>query len=554
MPALYFIVMVGVLVFVHELGHYMWARIFGVRVLRVSLGFGPRLTGFTRDGTEYVISALPLGGYVRMLGENPLDEVRPEDKDRSFAGQSLLRRIVIVVAGPAMNLIFPVLLYFVVFLGDNELSPASIGAVFAGRPAHGQLRPGDRVLAVDGDEISTFYELSRTIEGSAGKKLTLTVQRGEETFETKVTPALERQDHPLDVPRWVGRIGVMPQHPLAVIGVASKSEAAAKAGLQTFDMIVSAAGRPIENFLDLQKVLDSNRGTLLPITYLRPQALEDGLGGLIDMDAYMPGVTALTPEPGKGDGLLRAGLESADLYVAEVKEGSPEAAIGLLRGDRLLQLDGKPITQWDTFVETLRMGKGITHRLSWRRGTEVFSREFRLQHQRGETEHGQVLDRYVVSVHHWLPMRADPPVENPFPIRYAMAEAWRATTDVVELTLLSMVRLVQGRLTIRSLGGPLTIFEAAGSAAREGALNYLTLMAFISINLGLINLFPVPLLDGGHMAFFLIEAALRRPMRAQIREYAQVAGFVFLFAVMILALKNDLERQWPEIVDAVVHE
>lgn len=554
MPVLYFIVMVGVLVFVHELGHFAWAKIFGVRVLRVSVGFGPRLTGFTRGETEYVISALPLGGYVRMLGENPLDEVRPEDKDRSFAGQSLLRRIIIVVAGPAMNLIFPVLLYFVVFLGDSQLSPASIGAVFAGRPAEGHVEPGDNIIAINGESISTFYELSRVIEASPGKPLKLTVNRGDTTFETVVTPTLERQDHPLDVPRWVGRVGIMPQHPLAVIGVKADSGPAAAAGLQTFDMIVSAAGKPIHSFLDLSALLDRNRGTLVPITYLRAEPSLDGLAELVDMRVYIPNVTALTPEPGAGNGLERAGLESADLYVAEVKKGSPEDSIGLLRGDRLLELDGKPITQWETFVEKLRTERGVTHHLSWRRGSEVFASDFKLQHQRGETEHGQVLDRYVVGLHHWLPTRADAPVDNPFPIRYAMAEAWRATTDVVELTLLSMVRLVQGRLTIRSLGGPLTIFEVAGSAAREGALNYLTLMAFISINLGLINLFPVPLLDGGHMAFFLIEAVIRRPIRAQVREYAQIAGFAILFAVMVLALKNDLERQWPEIVDAVVRE
>ena len=123
MPLLYFIVMVGVLVFVHELGHFLWAKTFGVRVLRFSLGFGPRIAGFRRGDTEYILSALPLGGYVRMLGENPRDEVRAHDRGHSFAEQSILRRGIIVVGGPVMNLLFPILLYFVVFLGDAELTP-----------------------------------------------------------------------------------------------------------------------------------------------------------------------------------------------------------------------------------------------------------------------------------------------------------------------------------------------------------------------------------------------------------------------------------------------
>src|SRR5690349_17677545 len=158
--------MVGVLVFVHELGHFLFARVFGVRVLTFSLGFGPRVAGFRRGGTEYVLSALPLGGYVRMLGENPRDEVRPADRPASFASQSIWRRMVIASGGPLMNLAFPIALYFVVYLGDTEQQPATIGRVFPHRPADGKLQPGDRVVAIDGEPIETYYELSRTIAQS----------------------------------------------------------------------------------------------------------------------------------------------------------------------------------------------------------------------------------------------------------------------------------------------------------------------------------------------------------------------------------------------------
>lgn len=554
MSVLYFIVMVAVLVFVHELGHFACAKVFRVRVLRVSLGFGPRLFGFVRGETEYVVSALPFGGYVRMLGENPLDEVRPEDADRSFVGQSLFRRIVIVVAGPIMNLAFPVLLYFVVFLGDGELSPASLGVVFPDLPAAEVLQPGDKVLEVDGDTIETFYELSREIEGSAGNSLELTVLRGDETLEVEVTPVLASAEHPLDEHRSVGRIGVMPQHPKAVIGVPDALGPAAEARLRTFDRIVSVSGRPVKRFIDLEALLDRNRGTLIPVTYLRPTPLVEPLGGLMQMDVYQAGVTALTPDAGRGQGLQRAGLELADLYIAHVAVGSPEQGLGLRAGDRLLALDGKPLSLWHSLIQKLRAAKGKTHTLTWLRGGETMSGTFRLRHQGGVTEHGQVLDRHVVGMRNWAPARTDPPVPNPSPILYAMREAWTATAEVVELTVLSLVRLVEGRLTLKSIGGPLTIFEVAGSAAREGTLNYLTLMAFISINLGLINLFPIPLLDGGHMAIFLIEAVMRRPLSVQVREYAHIAGFVVLAFIMMLAIKNDLERQWPEIVNIQTSE
>ncbi|MDD9944042.1 MAG: RIP metalloprotease RseP [Myxococcales bacterium] len=549
MQLVYFIVMVGILVFVHELGHFAWAKVFGVQVLRVSLGFGPRIAGFRRGETEYVVSALPLGGYVRMLGENPLDEIRPQDTDRSFAHQSLLRRIVIVVAGPAMNLVFPVLLYFIVFLGDTDQTPASVGIVLPDRPADGLLEPGDRIVAVDGEEIATFYEMSEVVGRNPDRSLKFVVEREGERFETAITPVRAVEDHPLDVSRHVGRIGVMPQHPLAVIGVTSPGSPAAKAGLRTFDVVVAASGKPVERFIDLERVLRHNRGTMVPLTYLRPQRITRALGGLADLEVLEPRVAALTPAPGGGSGLTRAGIELADLYVSDVAKGSPEHRIGLLPGDRLLELDGEPVRLWSTFFE--RLGKSSSHTLRYRRGDEVFTRTYTLAHERGVTEHGQLIDRNIVGIRNWMPTHVDASVPNPRPVTYAVREAWRATAEVVELTLVSMVRLFQGRLTVKSLGGPLTIFEVADSAAREGPLNYLTLMAFISINLGLINLLPIPLLDGGHMAFFLIEAVMRRPLSLRAREIAHTAGFILLVAVMVLAFMNDLERQWPRIIEQI---
>ena len=549
MTFVYFIVMVGVLVFVHELGHFIFARMFGVRVLTFSLGFGPRIAGFRRGGTEYVLSALPLGGYVRMLGENPRDEVRPAERATSFASQSIWRRMVIASGGPLMNLAFPIALYFVVFLGDTEQHPASIGRVYPHRPAEGKLQPGDRVTAVDGEAIDTWYELNRLIARSAGTPLRLRIERGDKTLEHTITPVAESKELLLELREEVGVIGISAPHPLAVIGVRSPTSPAWAAELRTFDVVISAGGRPIRRWLDLERALEKNRGTLVPLTYLSPTPVENALGGLVALDVYDPRIAALTPEPGTGSGIERAGIELADLYVGHVAAGSPEQRIGLRKGDRLLELDGRPVPMWETYLEDLRAAKGGTHELRWHRGGETHSARFALPHESGVSEHGQRYDRYVVGISHWLPMRLDPPVPNPSPLLYAVREALRATADVVELTVFSVVRLLQGRLSMKSIGGPLTILDVAGTAAREGALNFLTSMAFISINLGLINLLPIPLLDGGHMMFLMSEAVLRRPVSARIREYAHIAGLVVLLAIMVLAFKNDIERRWPSVAD-----
>lgn len=220
----------------------------------------------------------------------------------------------------------------------------------------------------------------------------------------------------------------------------------------------------------------------------------------------------------------------------------------------MLAIDGKKIESWATFMEDLRVGRGRQHVLRWQRGDEIKSAQFALEHESGVTEHGQKYDRYVVGIANWVPSRLDAAVPNPNPLSYALRESLRATSEVVELTLFSVLRLLQGRLSVKSIGGPLTIFDIAGTAAREGALNYLTLMAFISINLGLINLLPVPLLDGGHLLFLFFEGIARRPLSVRVREYAHIAGLFLLLAIMVLAFKNDIERQWPDLVEELQTE
>lgn len=545
MDLVYFIVLVGVLIFVHESGHFVWAKLFGVRVLTFSLGFGPRVAGFTRGGTDYVIAALPLGGYVRMLGENPHEQVRPEDEPQAFHTQPVWRRVVIVFAGPLMNLVFPLLLYFFVFLGTSELSPALIGDVFPGQPADGKLAPGDRITAIDGEPVATFYDLTRIVSEKPGQTLRFTIERDGQTIDRPITPVAKRVQRPLDLAEEVGRIGVSVNQPLSVVGVTSPGLPAAEAGIASFDWIVSAAGKRSERWGELERVLEANRGSLVPVTLLRPERVEGALGALLGVSVYTPRVATLMPKPGAAAGRERAGLEPADLYVSQIIKGSAEAKAGLEIGDRLVALDGQRIRHFSSFLEELEGGGGKTHELVVRRAGELTTLRYALARQRGGEYEAR--DRYTIALRRWQPTVPFPEIDNPNPLGYAWREAFRATEEVVELTAISFVRLFQGRLSMKSIGGPLTIFDAAGEAAREGAVNYLFLMGFISVNLGLINLMPIPLLDGGHLLFFLVELVTRKPLSARLREYASLAGLTILILLMVFAFKNDVERQWPQI-------
>ncbi|MFW6051087.1 MAG: RIP metalloprotease RseP [Myxococcota bacterium] len=550
MDVVYFIVLVGVLIFVHELGHFAWAKFFGVRVLRFSLGFGPRLFGIRRGGTDYVVSALPLGGYVKMLGESPHDVVTEEDAPRAFQSQPLWKRFVIVVAGPAMNLLFPLLLFFVAYAGDDAMVPSTVGTVYPHRPAEGRLLPGDRIVSIDGEPVHTFEEVARMVGARPDEPVVLGVDRGGRRMDVDITPARTRTVRELDRVDVLGRIGIQPFEPMAVVGVqragdGSGGSPAAAAGLSTFDVVVSAGGEPVDRWSELERVLEGNPGASVPLTVLSPRPVHGALGGLADLAVYDPRVVQLTPEPGPGSAVLRAGLETADLYVRRVAKGSPADEAGLVPGDRLLSLDGRPIRMWATFMQDLRAGRDQVHELTWRRGDELMSAPFRMEPTRWVDEYGQRIERYEPGMEHWLPVRTEPPVPNPRPIAHAAYRAVESTAEMVELTVLSVVRLLQGRLPVESIGGPITIFAEAGSAAREGALNYLTLMAFISVNLGLINLLPIPLLDGGHLMFFVAEGVMRRPVSPRIRQYASLIGLGVLLLLMVLAFKNDIERHWP---------
>jgi regulator of sigma E protease len=552
MDLVYFIVLVGVLIFVHEAGHFVWAKVFRVRVLTFSLGFGPKVASFSRGGTDYVLAAIPLGGYVRMLGEHPTDVVGDGERGQAFAEKPLWQRVVIVFAGPLMNLAFPVFLYFLAFLGTSELSPALVGDVFPAQPAEGKLLPGDRVLAIDGEDVQTFRDMTRIVGPHAGHTLSFLVERGGEHLTFPITPTPKRVERPLDLSEEVGRVGVSLHQPLSVVGVIDGSPAD-QAGLKTFDWVVSVGGKPTLRWVDLTRALERNRGSLVPLTVLRPGQL-DGPLGAFGVSTYTPRVVTIAPEPGDELAKKRTGLEPSDLYVSFVSPDSPEARAGLRVGDRLLSLDDRPIRHWTSFVELLEAERGRGHGLTVRRGADTLQVSYRLARRHGMSEQGVSFDRYLVGLRRFAPTQAFPKIPNPSPVSYALGEAVRATGDVVELTITSIVRLFQGRLSMKSLGGPLMIYDAASDAAREGASNYLFLMGFISVNLGIINLMPIPLLDGGTLSFLLYELVARRPVSVRVREVASLCGLAVLLLLMVFAFKNDVERQWPELFGAASQE
>jgi regulator of sigma E protease len=547
MDLLYFVILVSALIFVHELGHYAWAKIFGVKVITFSLGFGPKILRIRGKETEYCVGLVPLGGFVKMLEETKADPVLPEDRKRTFESQALWKRVVIVFAGPIMNLIFPLVLYFSVFVGERHFLPPTIGIVLSGHAADGKLMPGDRVLSVDGEEIGTYAELARIVQKNPGRELSLKVFRNATYVDVSVTPEEVIQPRELDMVERVGQLGIYPNLPRAVIGVPKPDSPAYRAGLRTFDMIILVGGKPVKRFVDLEAALRDNRGENMPITYLRPRAIDGALGGLLDFAVFEPGVANLTPDPGAGELFSRTGIELADLYVAIVPDGALRQA-GLMPGDKVTDLDDVPLPAWSVFYERLKSAPNQPHTLGWLREGRRMSGTIQVRREQWTSDSGQDVNRYVMHTTHWIPSAPEPYVENPHAVRYALRGAFEETADVMRFIMVGIVRLAEGRLSLSSLSGPIAIYDMAGEAGARGTDYFVWAMALISINLGLLNLLPIPVLDGGHLLFFAIEGVLRRPLPLRVREVASLVGMSFLFLLMGIAFKNDVDRKWDVIV------
>ncbi len=358
----YAMVLLGILIFVHELGHFILAKALGVKVLKFSLGFGPKIIGRTYGDTEYLISALPLGGYVKMLGEDPNEgqgegdkqsdgqpvELSEDDKKRSYGFQPVWKRFSIVFFGPLFNLFFAVLVFFCIFVNGVPYLLPEIGEITADSPAirHGLMK-GDSIVEINGKQIARWDDMTSIIHNNPGREVSLKVKRDASVFDMTITPEKKMVKDIFGQNKEAGLIGITPS---------------GKSGIK-----------------------------------------QEGIFG-------------------------------------------------------------------------------------------------------------------------------------------SMTIAVKRTWDISVLTVMSMVKLVQRVLPADTIGGPIMIFQMAGQQASLGAMNFFTFMAVISINLGILNLFPIPVLDGGHLLFLGIEAVRRKPMNEKVIAISQRIGLVLLLSLMAFALYNDIGR------------
>lgn len=549
MSVLYFLLLVGVLVLIHELGHFVAAKLLDVKVLRFSIGYGRPLVRFKLRETEYQIALFPIGGYVRILGiETPPDEGKPtrnEDLGRSFASRPLWQRLVIVFAGPAANLILPVFIYFVFFAGHTALPAAEIGDVLDGGAAQrAGLEPGDRILEIDGTAIRYWEEIETAVRAAAGKELHLRVQRNGRVFERYLTPIEETVRSRDGAVARQGRVGITHSPFIPLVGVIDTSSPAARAGLRTGDLIISVHGQAVRNWGDVQKSFGKvARRTSL--AYFRGTEVP----GIPQIQLLAPGFADLVPETRVGATLDRqtyTGLEHAEMFVAHVNAGSPADNAGLKPGDLIVALDDKPVFHWMELDQRLQADPDKTFKLTWKRAvkdkTEVLSAEVTQVRQQQLDDYDHTVTRLVFGARNDVDRGrgATVPIEGRF--GYALTKALERTGETIATMVSGFLQILSGETPRDALGGPLTILRAASVSGNQGWDSFLLMLALISVNLGLLNLLPIPMLDGGHLLVFAIEGARRKPLSQVARERVQLVGLVLIVLITLLAAGNDIVR------------
>jgi len=440
---LFLIVTLAILVVVHEFGHFWVARRCGVKVLKFSVGFGkPLWSRLGKDGTEYIVAAIPLGGYVKMVDEREGD-VADEDLDKAFNRKPLRARVAIVAAGPIANLLFAVIAYWFIFvLGTSGLRPI-IEEVTPNTPAaYAQFLSGDEVKAVNGRATSTwsstYRALARVAETGGVADVTVNVGGVEVLRQLKVDHYDFSSSQSASLLQQLGivpvRITLRP-----VIGTVVKNNAADKSGLIAGDIIVSVDDSPIESWRQFVAIIQSNPNTLL---------------------------TVIVERDGENKNLL-------------LTPSSSENEVG-------------------------KIGAGVDSRHS------VISKEL------------QAVERYG-----W---------------GEAVGKACYETWFFSIATLKSLAGMLTGEVSSKNIGGPITIAQFAGSSADRGLISFISFLAMISISLGLLNLLPIPILDGGHLALYLIEWLKGSPLSDKLQFQIQKVGIILLLMLMFLAFFNDLSR------------
>jgi regulator of sigma E protease len=539
------VLLLGPLIFIHELGHFLVAKWCGVRVLKFSLGFGPAV-GFgryrlrwKRGHTEYVVAWFPLGGFVKMLGEN-IDEAGDADvvanTSDTLGAKAIWQKLAIVFAGPAMNLLLPVVVFtLTLMIGFPQPAPV-IGTVEVGSPAaEAGLEPGDRIVAMAGEPVEWWSEFSDVVRDRPGESVKLAVDRDGTAKTVLLEIATRSALDPFGKVKAMGWAGAGHSRLDAILGISESGVPARQAGLQSGDRVVAVDGAEVEDWAHFENAYSAAAGASVAVEVERGAA-----------DA--PELLTLTV-PALGD-THALGVVPASVLVAGVSPDSPALRGGLKAGDLIVSVDGTLVGSFMSFRETVRSGGGATLEIGYVREGHTGLATVTPELMPIDVGLGIEEARYLVGI------SAEPAtlrgsvvleqIRNPL---VAIPRAIGMTVDVTKTFLEGLGKIVTGELSRKQLSGPIGIAEIAGNALERGWGTFISIAVLISINLGILNLLPIPILDGGQAVIYMAEGIKRGPLSLRTREIFQQIGFTMLVLLMGMAFWNDISRHWSKVVD-----
>ena len=554
------VLFIGALIFVHEMGHFLVAKYFDIKVEKFSLGFGPPLVAFTRGETTYQVALIPLGGYVRMAGEYGSEELPREERARSFTHAPVHQRALVALAGPAANLVFPVVCFFAYNVLGPEVLPPVVGQVEPGRPAdRAGLRPGDRIARVDGERTWSFDRVVQLISARPGETLPVEVERAGERLLLEVTPEPMPGTDFLGRPEEKGMISVSAHRDAPVVGIEDPARLPpGLEGLRTGDTVLRVGGDPVRVGDRLGPRFAAHAGRTVEVLVGRPRLMKAGdvleaeRTELLRFETRLPRTVS---EPSD------LGLALGAAFVRATVSGGAADEAGIRPGDRVLAADGEPVRHFWRFLGHLAAAEDRPVQVDLRRDgaerTVVLrpqavecehpvsrQRVTRFDHGFGEgapLEPGAPCERLARPRASWSAMVPPKTEQVRLSLDEALSESVRLTQTITRQIATALYGLVVTQeVSTDKVGGPLQFMSVAAQAAERGLLAYLSMLAVISINLGVFNLLPIPVLDGGHLVFCLVEAVKRKPLSAAARERAALVGLALLGMLLILALSNDI--------------
>ncbi|KYG68868.1 RIP metalloprotease RseP [Bdellovibrio bacteriovorus] len=537
-----FVILLGILIFVHELGHFLVARWCGVRVEVFSLGFGKKLLKYKKGDTTYALSLIPLGGYVKMFGEQPGDNISEEDKKHSFTHKNVWQRIAVVIAGPLMNFFFAVLIFFAVALIGEDAKTPVVGDVAQNTPAYAAgFRSGDKIVSINEAQVNTWEDLQRALSLKENHNLHIdvVVQREGSGETAKIATDAKAEPNPnvLSSYEYVANVdGLSPYSAGTTIGVLQGSPLAAL-GVQTGDSITAINGQKVAYWRQLEDTLaKQNSKEALTLEVL---GMREG-----DKEAKPITVTLAPTESIKTYSMASLGFESSELYLSKVMDNSPAKAAGLHAMDRLVSINNVTLKKWEDVINNIKSfdGKNPVALTVLRDGQNLnlnITPKMTTQMLPTGTEE----KRYTIGIAPIANIAApELMVVRSENLGQAFVRGVEKTWDVSVMTVMSFVRLFQAKISPKNIGGVISIGQAASETFKIGLTQFLQMMAIISVNLFILNLLPIPVLDGGHLVFYAIEVVKGAPLSMRKMELAQQVGLALLMSLMIFALFNDFTR------------